>query len=175
MTTENILTGRGAWHVPLMLALSMLALAVLPAAARAGEQAACQAAAGTLLVGHVVSGPKYKHGMFKKGVELSHTHLTLRADADAKTYDVAIDNVFADGYKKGSKTVPAPLNTIAAGDRLEVCGLPFTGGIHWVHNNCGDSPSPQDPNGWIKKIAADGSVGSNLESSQTFCYLWPKH
>jgi len=126
-------------------------------------------------VGQVVTAPKFKHGMFKKGVELSHTRLTLRGQADGKNYDIAIDNVFADGYVKGMKQVPAPLNTIAVGDTLEVCGLPFAGGMHWVHNNCGDAPVPQDPNGWIRKVAADGSVGPNLESSQAYCYLWPRH
>jgi hypothetical protein len=150
-------------------------LGLLPFFAWAGEKEACQAAAGQLLVGHVVTAPTFKHGTFKKGVELSHTHLTLRGDADGKRYDIAIDNVFADGYQKGLAKVPPPLNTIAVGDALELCGLPFAGGMHWVHNNCGDSPVPQDPNGWIKRLLPDGSAGPNLESSQTFCYLWPHH
>lgn len=175
MATGDAITKLQHWVGCRSPAAAVLALAMLPVFACAGEHEACQAAAGQLLVGHVVSAPKFKHGMFKKGVELSHTHLTLRGDADGKNYDIAIDNVFADGYQKGLKKVPAPLNTIEVGEALEACGLPFAGGMHWVHNNCGDSPVPQDPNGWIKKIASDGSVGPNLESSQTFCYLWPHH
>jgi hypothetical protein len=50
------------------------------------------------------------------------------------------------------------------GDKLEVCGIPFSGGIHWVHNNCGDTPTNSDPDGWIKKVSADGSVEQNLEA-----------
>lgn len=156
-----------------LLAATVWGVALLPAIAWAGDREACQAAAGQLLVGHVVTAPRFQHGMFRQGVELSHTHLTLRGDADGNNYDIAIDNVFAAGYRKGSKAVPAPLNGISVGDALELCGLPFTGGMHWVHNNCGDTPVPQDPNGWIKEISPTGSVGPNLEASEAFCYLWP--
>ena len=155
--------------VALCLALALVSFGVL-----ADEAQDCQAAAGTLLIGHVTSAPRFKHGMYRNGVELSHTHLTLHGDADGTDYDVAIDNVFAQGYRKNAKTVPAPLNTIAVGEALEVCGLPFDGGIHWVHNNCGDTPTPQEPNGWVKKIGEDGSVGPNLEGGQAYCYLWPR-
>ena len=158
---------------PCRFAALLLALALPAAGAFADEAQDCQAASGTLLIGHVTTPPRFKHGMYRNGVELSHTHLTLRGDTDGNDYDVAIDNVFAQGYRKNAKTVPAPLNTIAVGDALEVCGLPFEGGIHWVHNNCGDTPTPQDPNGWVKKIAEDGSVGPNLEGGQAYCYLWP--
>jgi hypothetical protein len=156
------------------LALAWM-LAALSTAALADDTAACSAAGGTLLTGQVISSPKFKDGMFRHGVELSHTHLQLKGAADGKTYDVAIDNVFASGYQKNKKGVPAPLNTIAVGDKLEVCGIPFKGGIHWVHNNCGDTPTKSDPNGWIKKVEADGSVGPNLEDGQKYCYLWPHH
>lgn len=152
---------------------ALLALALQSANAYASDAGECRAAGGKLLVGQVVSPPKFRHGMYKKGVELSHTHLTLK-DRDGATYDVAIDNVFASGYRPHSKAVPAPLDTIAVGDRLEVCGIPFDGGIHWVHNNCGDTPTKSDPDGWIKVIQADGSMGPNLESSQTYCRLWPR-
>ncbi len=47
------------------------AAALLPAQAGAGELDACHAAAGQLIVGHVTAPPKFVHGMFKKGVELS--------------------------------------------------------------------------------------------------------
>lgn len=149
-----------------------LALASLSFGAFADEAQDCQAASGTLLIGRVASAPRFKHGMFREGVELSHTHLTLRSDTDGTDYDVAIDNVFALGYQKNAKTVPAPLNSIEVGDQLEVCGLPFEGGIHWVHTNCGDTPTPQEPNGWVKKIGDDGAAGPNLEGGQSYCYLW---
>lgn len=149
-----------------------LALASLSFGVFADEAQECQAASGTLLVGRVASAPSFKHGIFRHGVELSHTHLTLRSNADGTDYDVAIDNVFALGYKKNAKTVPAPLNSIAVGDELEVCGLPFEGGMHWVHSNCGDTPTAQEPNGWLKKIGEDGTAGPNLEGGQTYCHLW---
>ncbi|PQV50131.1 hypothetical protein [Paraburkholderia sp. BL21I4N1] len=148
-------------------------LALLSTRALADDAQQCAANAGTLLVGQVVSAPTFKHGMFRKGVELSHTHLTLKGDADGADYDVAIDNVFASGYQQGAAVVPPPLNSIAVGDKLELCGLPFQGGIHWVHTNCGDTPTAQDPNGWLKEIAADGTVGPSFEDSQQYCYLWP--
>ncbi|ALM86757.1 hypothetical protein ASB57_05390 [Bordetella sp. N] len=155
------------------LAGVFLALSLLSAGAHASDPRECRAAGGKLLVGEVVTAPKFKHGMYKKGVELSHTHLTLR-DKAGEAYDVAIDNVFASGYRPNSKAVPAPLDTISVGDRLEVCGIPFKGGIHWVHNNCGDTPTRSDPNGWIKVVQADGRTGPNLEDSQTYCRLWPR-
>ena len=160
---------------PGLLACVFMGVACFCGSASADDAQACQDAGGTLLMGSVVSPPKFKHGMFRKGVELSHTHLTLRGDADGKHYDVAIDNVFATGYKKNAKAVPAPLDAIRVGDKLQLCGLPFEGGIHWVHNNCGDTPTAQDPDGWIKKISTDGSAGPNLEGGQKFCFLWPHH
>lgn len=149
-----------------------LALTFQAASASANDAQECRAVGGKLLVGQVVSAPKFKHGMYKKGVELSHTHLQLQGD-DGKTYDVAIDNVFASGYQAHSKKVPAPLDTIAVGDKVQACGIPFKGGIHWVHTNCGDTPTRSDPNGWLKVVRADGSAGPNLEDSQTYCHLWP--
>ncbi|WP_249902493.1 hypothetical protein [Ralstonia pseudosolanacearum] len=101
-----------------------LMLASLSFGAFADEAQECQAASGTLIVGRVVSAPTFKHGVFRKGVELSHTHLTLRSDTDGKDYDVAVDNVFASGYQQGAKVVPAPLDSIEVGDALEACGIP---------------------------------------------------
>ena len=150
-----------------------LILASQAASALSRDARECKASGGALLVGQVVSPPKFRHGMYKKGVELSHTHLKLQG-RDGNTYDVAIDNVFASGYKPHSKKVPEPLDTIQVGDQLEACGIPFKGGIHWVHNNCGDRPTRSDPNGWLKVVRADGSTGPNLESSQTYCRLWPR-
>jgi hypothetical protein len=41
---------------------------------------------------------------------MSHTHLTLRGDADGRAYDVAIDNVFANGYRHNPRIAPvAPI------------------------------------------------------------------
>jgi hypothetical protein len=138
----------------------------------ADDEQDCTAAGGSLLVGDVVSPLKFRRGTVLEGIELSHTHVMLKGDADAKTYDVAIDNVFASGYQNNMNVVPSPLNSIQVGDKLEVCGIPYAGGMDWVHTNCGAPPTPSDPNGWVKKIAADGSVGPNLEVTQTYCYLW---
>jgi len=164
---------RLAWTGAHLLAGIALALACQGAGAASGDAGQCRASGGALLVGQVVSRPKFKHGMYRKGVELSHTHLKLRGD-DGQTYDVAIDNVFASGYRPGMKAVPAPLDTIAVGDKVEACGIPYRGGIHWVHNNCGDTPTRSDPNGWLKVVQADGRAGPNLEANQTYCYLWPR-
>lgn len=163
---------RSRRQIQLFAGVSLL-LVLQSTPAFADDAQACTASGGTLLVGKVVSPPTFKDGMFRKGVELSHTHLSLKGDSDGKTYDVAIDNVFASGYQQHRKDVPAPLNSIAVGDKLEVCGIPFSGGIHWVHNNCGDAPTKSDPNGWIKIVQPSGSVGPNLEASQKYCYLWP--
>jgi hypothetical protein len=152
-----------------------LPLALLSTAALGDEEGECQAAGGSLLVGEVVSPPSFQHGRFQKGVELSHTHLTLKSESDGNNYDVAMDNVFASGYRPHSSSVSAPLNSIEVGDKLSVCGIPFNGGIHWVHNNCGDTPTSNDPNGWVKKISTDGSAGPNLEDAQNYCSIFPKN
>jgi hypothetical protein len=44
--------------------------------------------------------------------------------------------------------------------------------IHWVHSNCGATPTAAAPNGWVKKISTSGTIGANLERSQAYCYLW---
>ncbi len=141
----------------------------------ADDAADCQAAAGTYLTGVAQSAPKFVHGKSRRGVELSHTHITLRGDADSKTYDIAVDNVFASGYLRHQRVVPPPLDGVKKGDHLELCGIPYQGGMHWVHTNCGDQPTAQDPNGWLKELATDGSAGENLEGSTKYCYLWPKN
>lgn len=136
-------------------------------------QAECQAAAGSYLSGAVVSPPRFAHGKLLKGVELSHTHLTIKADPDGKLYDVAMDNVFADGYQKNQKQVPVPLSQIQVGDTLELCGQLYTDGtgIHWVHTNCGINPTPNKPDGWVKKLS-DSGASDNYEDLTSFCYLW---
>jgi len=155
-----------------MAAVAALAGALLAPPARADDAADCAKGDGKLLVGKVAAKPKFVHGKFLKGVELSHTHISLVSDADGKTYDVAIDNVFANGYKKNAKAVPAPLNAIKPGDRIAACGQPFDGGIHWVHTNCGDTPTTAHPDGWLRHYQADGSLGPNMESNQAYCPLW---
>ena len=156
--------------------LALIALLGLSSVALADAPADCKAAAGSYLTGQVVSNPVFKGGSKRKGKELSHTHLSLRADQDGKTYDVAMDNVFASGYDQAGESVPAPLSSIKKGDHLQLCGQLYTSGvgIHWVHTNCGDTPNPAQPNGWVKKINADNSTGPNLEGSTEYCKLWPK-
>ncbi len=153
------------------IALMLLALA---GAAQADDQSDCTAAAGSYLTGVVVKAPSFASGHPRKGVELSHTHVSLRADQDGKVYDVAMDNVFANGYVKNQESVPAPLNTIQVNDRLELCGQLYTSGvgIHWVHTNCGATPTAAQPNGWVKQIAADGTVSTNDESNTQYCSLF---
>jgi hypothetical protein len=144
--------------------------------ARADEAAQCQANAGTFLTGKVTKDPTFAPGHLRKGVELSHTHLTLLSDQDGRSYHIAIDNVFATGYDAAGESVPAPLSTIRAGDRLELCGKLFTRGglgMDWVHTNCGNRPRPAQPDGWLKVMAADGSPGPNFEDSREYCRLWP--
>ena len=146
-------------------------------AANANEAAQCQANAGTFLTGTVTRAPVFARGRHPlHGVSLSHTHIFLLADQDRQSYDIAIDNVFAPGYDNAAGSVPAPLSTIRVGDRLEVCGRPYmddTGpGMDWVHTNCGAPPTNRKPNGWLKKLGANGSPGPNLESSLEYCGLW---
>ena len=141
----------------------------------ASEQSNCSAAAGTFLTGTVVSGPTFQAASTTlKGVKLSHTHVKLHADQDGKTYDVAMDNVFAVDYVKNASAIPKSLATIKQNDRLELCGEPYTSGvgIHWVHTNCNAAPKTTAPNGWVKLFISGSSVGANLERSQTYCYLW---
>ena len=144
-------------------------------AARADEAALCRANGGTYLTGRVTQGPTFAPGHVHKGVELSHTHLTLLSDQDGRSYRVAIDNVFATGYDTAGESVPAPLSAIRTGDRLELCGKLFTRGglgIDWVHTNCGKTPRPAQPDGWLKVLTPTGSPGPNLEDSEEYCRLW---
>jgi hypothetical protein len=154
--------------------LIALLLGLAAAAASADDAADCRAGAGTFMTGVVVAPPKFAHGRFRKGIELSHTHLKLREDRSGRVYDVAVDNVFSPGYDRNKATIPPPLNTVRVNDRLEVCGAPYTRGtgIHWVHPNCGRRPTPDHPEGWIKRLAPDGRPGENLEGSTKFCPLF---
>jgi hypothetical protein len=154
--------------------LPIAGLLIAMQSAWAGEQDICASHAGTLLVGSVVSAPRFVRGHDQRGVELSHTHVRLRGD-DGGIYDIAIDNVFAAGYDQAGESVPAPLSRIQQGNRLELCGKPYASGgpgMDWVHTNCGDQPTPDKPDGWTKVIGPDGAPGPNLESSQEYCRLW---
>jgi hypothetical protein len=158
--------------ISLVPAIAAVYLA-LPATAWSDDLAACAAGDGTLLTGVVISAPTYASGRPLQGIPLSHTHIKLRGDQDGKTYDVAVDNVFASGYDPQVEAVPAPLDTIQPGQHVEACGIPYVGGMHWVHTNCGATPTKQDPNGWLKVLDATGTAGPNLEDSQKYCSLWP--
>lgn len=162
----------------LYIHLSAALLLLLPSLAHADpadDAAACQQAAGTFLTGTVKTAPRFQSGKSQHGVFLSHTHVTLLG-ADGKSYDVAMDNVFANGYVKNQPRVPVPLNAIKVGDKLELCGQAYTGGdvgIHFVHTNCGATPTPAKPNGWVRVVDGHGTAGDNLEANQTFCGIFP--
>ena len=77
---------------------------------------------------------------------------------------------------KGKKTVVVYFypKAMTPGCTVQACGIPYRGGIHWVHNNCGDRPTKSDPDGWLKVIRSDGRPGPNLEANRKYCYLWPR-
>ena len=158
-------------------ACCQILLAALALPAVADSKLMCEAAAGTYLSGTVLTRPVFAHGQYRKGIELSHTHLSLMADQDGRRYDVAIDNVFANGYDPNTRGIPAALAAIQVKDRLALCGQLYTRGtgIHWVHGNCGAKPTPDHPEGWIKTLSADGQVGINLEGNNAFCPLFGRH
>lgn len=159
---------------PFKLLLPLVGLLVVMSPAWGNEQNVCASSAGTLLIGTVISVPHFAHGYDRRGVELSHTHIRL-SGMNGRIYDIAIDDVFADGYDQAGEGVPAPLSRIKPGDRLELCGRPYTGrraGMDWVHSNCGDEPTPDHPNGWVKVLSADGRRGPNLEANPEYCRLW---
>ena len=78
------------------------------------------------------------------------------------------------GFIRAGEAVPAGLDGIRQETRLELCGQLYTHGlgIHWVHTNCGDRPTEAEPDGWLKILNPDGSVGPNLEASREYCGLW---
>lgn len=156
----------------LIFALLLLSQTIL---AQATEASTCSANKGSYITGTVTSAPQfYTSSSVIQGIRLTHTRLYLRSDQDGRSYDVAMDNVFAVDYMKNSTSMPASLAAIRINDRLGVCGAKYTSGtgIHWVHTNCGDVPTSSAPNGSVKKISTTGTVGLNLERSQNYCYLW---
>ncbi|HVI49907.1 MAG TPA: hypothetical protein VM661_01710 [Candidatus Sulfotelmatobacter sp.] len=155
--------------------LTAAAVIICTSAAFADESSDCATNAGSYLSGIVTRGPTFQGGKEQKGVELSHTHVTIKGDKDGKFYDVAMDNVFAGGYAQAGEHVPSPLSGIAKGDRLGLCGRLYSSGdgIHWVHANCGKPPVPGKPNGSVKKLDADGNpTTGNLEDNTQYCKLW---
>jgi hypothetical protein len=157
-----------------LIAAGVVVVMASPAIAWADDRTDCATGDGTLLTGVVMASPTFVSGKPLQGIPLTHTHIRIRGDVDGKTYDLAVDDVFAAGYEPQLSSVPPPLSSIVVGQHLEACGLPYAGGMHWVHTNCGDTPTAQDPNGWLKVIGPAGTVGPNLEDSQKYCYLWPK-
>ncbi len=154
--------------------LAVAVVMLLPLSAVAGEAETCTVHGGQLRTGVVISQPRFVHGHQEKGIELSHTRFSLKADQDGRIYDVAIDNVFANGFDKQQGQIPAPLDSIHQGDRVELCGALYTSGvgIHWVHTNCGKEPTAQAPDGWVKQLSAGGAPGPNLEGNMEYCSLF---
>ncbi len=156
----------------LLIALLLLSQALL---ASASELSTCTANKGAYITGTVTSAPRFATGSTViDGVRLTRTRLNLRSDQDGKTYDVAMDNVYAVDYVRNATTMPKSLAAIQVNQRLGLCGQKYTSGtgIHWVHTNCGATPTATKPNGWVKVIASSGSVGLNLERSQNYCSLF---
>jgi hypothetical protein len=146
-----------------------------PLSAFATEQTTCSTNKGTFLTGNVTTGPKFQAASQTiSGVQVSHTIMYIKADQDGRSYQVAMDNVYASDYVKNSTSVPPSLAALTVGTRVELCGEKYSdgSGIHWVHNNCNATPTTTAPNGWVKKISSTGTIGTNLERSQTYCYLW---
>lgn len=153
---------------------SFTLLALACSLARADAQNDCAAGGGVQRSGTVVQGPRFTHGQFRKGVELSHTHLKVRSDQDGRVYDVAIDNVFASDFDADRASVPPSLAAIRVNDRVDLCGALYERGvgIHFVHTNCGARPSAEQPDGWLRVVGANGRPGANLEAGTAMCTLF---
>jgi hypothetical protein len=41
-----------------------------------------------------------------------------------------------------------------------------------VHTNCGDPPTAGSPDGWVKKLTADGTAGDNLDGDRKHCDIF---
>lgn len=158
--------------MPIKFVLLLLLLA--PSLSFADPPGDCAAGQGHFMTGVVVSTPKFADGKLQKGVELSHTHFTIRSDQDHQAYDVAADNVFAAGYDSAHRSIPAPLTQIRTGLHVELCGkLYSTGdGIDWVHTNCGITSTPDKPDGWLRILPAGGGRSDNLEGATKYCTIF---
>ena len=119
------------------------------------------------------------------GIPLSHTHIEITSALDGKIYDVAIDNVFANGYNPLSYVVPSSYaENLTAGSTIYLCSgnpnaVPYsvnepesnpfaTQGFDWVHTNCAASGYPSS---YLNGFLYDQN-NINLTNSQTYCYLW---
>jgi hypothetical protein len=144
--------------------------------ARADDAAQCKANQGSFVTGTVVGAPQFVASRSKRhGYPLSHTRLNVKTDSGT-VLEVDIDNVFAAGYTKKYQ-IPSGLQAIADGTKLELCGQTYSdpggkNGIHWVHTNCGKTPTSHSPDGWVKIIGSGGIVGDNLEGVQDYCNIF---
>lgn len=155
----------------------------------------CQSAGGYYQYGTVNSPPNSDYAAVTnykaateslEGIPLSHTHIEITSAIDGNIYDVAIDNVFADGYNPLSYVVPSTyVANLTAGSTVYLCSgnptqVPYpvnepesnpfaTQGFDWVHANCAASGySSSFKNGFLYD-----QNNNNLTNSQTYCYLWP--
>ncbi|WP_051622356.1 hypothetical protein [Acidocella facilis] len=146
-------------------------------AALADEASQCQARQGQYLTGTIAHGPFFVRAWaYRDGVALSHSKILLRGD-DGQIYDIRADNVFAAGNDAAPGAVPAPLSALHPGMRLALCGKLYRlrngrMGMDWVHTNCGDTPRPSAPNGFLKQLGPDATPGPNLENAREYCRLW---
>ena len=156
--------------------LITLFLLTLSLSAAATEQTTCSSSGGTWITGYVTSSPTFASSKTTlQGVKLTHTHFNVRSDQDGKTYDVAVDNIFAVDYVLNATTIPRSLAAIRINDYVGTCGATFTSptaGTHFVHTNCGATPTASKPNGWLKTVTSTGYWSTNVERSQTYCYLF---
>jgi hypothetical protein len=143
--------------------------------AYATDATTCATNKGTYLSGPVTTSAKFQAATQTiQGVQVSHTIMYIKADQDGRSYQVAMDNVYASDYVKNSTSMPPSLAALTAGKRVEVCGQKYSdgSGIHWVHNNCNATPTTSAPNGFVKTVSTSGTISANLERSQAYCYLW---
>jgi len=146
-----------------------------PLCALASDATTCATNKGTYLSGAVTSSARFQAATQTiQGVQVSHTIMYIKADQDGRSYQVAMDNVYASDYVKNSTSMPPSLAALTAGKRVEVCGQKYSdgSGIHWVHNNCNATPTTSAPNGFVKTVSSTGTISANLERSQAYCYLW---
>jgi hypothetical protein len=140
----------------------------------ADGKADCASGYGDYLTGSVTKPAYFQAACKSCDPQLTHTHITI-ASTDGNSYDVAIDNVFTEGYDQAAPgEVPAPLNSIKINDKLAMCGQLYANGrgIHWVHNNCGARPDRKHPDGWLKKLSAVGDAGPSLTGYAGHCDIF---
>jgi hypothetical protein len=103
--------------------LPLTGLLVIMQPACADDRDDCASHGGTLLIATVISGPRFVHGHDLRGVELSHTPVRLRGD-DGRIYDIAIDDIFAEGYDQAAEQVISNFavnHTLAAAEAWTGC------------------------------------------------------